>query len=291
MTCHRAFYFDPYRVNRATGAFIVIDSLTNDTVGAGMIVDGAAEQGLDEVVQELHAGSALVPKSQVSPRERFERLGQKGCVVWLTGLPGSGKWPLAYALERRLFDMGHTATVVVPTGEDLRTMISAAKAGADAGLITICAFASYGRADRAAVRERVGAERFVHVYVNTDPALCRERRPDASFEGFEVPAAPGGDGGARRDGPRRSHRGDPRGPGAARAVPATLALQLRFRHCVRWERGVPGTVQTVSVLNAGFVCKSKKDSGRRPALLKAASPPSQSRPPVQFWDRTGAECE
>jgi adenylylsulfate kinase len=80
--------------------------------------------------------------------------------------------------------------VVVPTGEDLRTMISAAKAGADAGLITICAFASYGRADRAAVRERVGAGRFVHVYVNTDPALCRERRPDASFEGFEVPERP-----------------------------------------------------------------------------------------------------
>ncbi len=69
-------------------------------------------------------------------------------------------------------------------------MISAAKAATDAGLITICAFKSYGRDDRANVRERVGEERFLHVYVNTREELCRERRPDADFTGFEPPQHP-----------------------------------------------------------------------------------------------------
>jgi bifunctional enzyme CysN/CysC len=191
VTGHRAFYYDAYPRNRATGAFILVDSLTNNTVAAGMIIgDDRTEQNLDAALKELRAGSALTPKTQVSPRERLERMGQRGATVWLAGLPGSGRWTLAYALERRLFDLGRTATVVDPTDEDLRSAISAAKACTDAGLVTICAFPSFKRADRQQVRERLGADRFVEVYVNTDPALCRERRPDASFEGFEPPEAP-----------------------------------------------------------------------------------------------------
>jgi bifunctional enzyme CysN/CysC len=191
VTGHRAFYYDAYPRSRATGAFILVDSLTNNTVAAGMIIgDDQAEQNLDAALKELRAGSALTPKTQVSPRERLERMGQRGATVWLAGLPGSGRWTLAYALERRLFDLGRTATVVDPTDEDLRSAISAAKACTDAGLVAICAFPSFKRADRQQVRARVGADRFVEVYVNTDPALCRERRPDASFEGFEPPEAP-----------------------------------------------------------------------------------------------------
>ncbi len=190
ISCHRALYFDPYVKNRTTGAFILVDSLSNNTVAAGMIVAEEPAQDLDAALRELRAGSALEPKTQVSPRERRERMGQKGATVWLTGLPGSGRWTLAYALERRLFDLGRTATVVAPVGEDLRSMISAAKAATDAGLITICAFPSYHRADRAQVRSRIGGPRFVHVYVNTPEALCRERRPDANFEGFEPPERP-----------------------------------------------------------------------------------------------------
>jgi adenylylsulfate kinase-like enzyme len=110
--------------------------------------------------------------------------------VWLAGLPGSGRWSLAYALERRLFDLGRTATVVDPTGETLDSAISAAKACTDAGLVAICAFPSYRSADRDLVRTRVGEERLVVVYVNTALELCRERRPDATFDGFEPPHAP-----------------------------------------------------------------------------------------------------
>jgi sulfate adenylyltransferase large subunit len=187
MTCHRALYYDGYRENRHTGAFILIDSLTNESVAAGMIVTDGQAQDLDAALRELRAGSALAPKTQVSPRERTARMGQTGVTLWLAGLPGSGRWALAYALERRLFDLGHAATVIDPSGEDLRSMISAARACTDAGLVTICAFPSYKRADREAVRARVGAARVFVVYVNTSLETCRERRPDAVFEGFEPP--------------------------------------------------------------------------------------------------------
>ncbi|MEM9073369.1 MAG: sulfate adenylyltransferase subunit CysN [Myxococcota bacterium] len=188
---HRALFFDGYTKNRGTGAFILVDSLTNNTVAAGMIAESnEAPQDLDEALREIRAGSGLTPKTQVSPRERRDRMGQKGAVVWLVGLPGSGRWSLAYSLERRLFDLGRTATVVDPTGEDLRSMISAAKSIADAGLVCICAFPSYQVSDRDELRERIGEERVIEVYVNTDEALCRERRPDADFSGFEPPRHP-----------------------------------------------------------------------------------------------------
>ena len=188
--CHRALYHDDYRKNRSTGAFVLIDSVTNNTVAAGMIIAETRGQEWDDALKELRAGSGLEPKTQISPRERHERLGQTGATIWLTGLPGSGRWSLAYALERRLFDVGRTATVVDPTGEDLRSMISAMKAVTDAGLIAICAFPSYHKEDRAELRNRIGAERVIQVYVNTDPALCKERRPDADFSGFEPPEHP-----------------------------------------------------------------------------------------------------
>ena len=190
LSCHRALYVDDYTRNRETGAFIVIDSLTNNTVAAEMIALEGSEQNLEEAMKELHAASAMEPKTFVSPNERMERFGQRGATVWLTGLPGSGRWTLAYALERRLFDQGRTATVVIPVGEDLRSMISAAKAVTDAGLINICAFPSPTKKDRVQLAERIGESRVVQVYVNTDEALCRERRPDADFSSFEPPENP-----------------------------------------------------------------------------------------------------
>jgi bifunctional enzyme CysN/CysC len=191
LTCHRALYFDAYADNRATGAFILVDSLYNTTVAAGMIRDVETErQSLDDVRRELRAGSGLTPKTQVSPRERRERFGQSGITVWLTGLPGSGRWALAYALERKLFDLGRTAHVLEPFAATLDAAIGAAHACTSAGLITICAFPSYKREDRARVRAALGAGRFIEVFVDTDLALARERRPDANFDGFEPPSQP-----------------------------------------------------------------------------------------------------
>jgi bifunctional enzyme CysN/CysC len=192
ITCHRPIYYDAYVDNRATGSFVIVDSLTNSTVAAGMILrdEQDGDQDLDEALKEVRAGSGLVNKTQVSPRERRERLGQVGVTVWLTGLPGSGKVNVGYVLERRLFDLGHAAHVLGPEGHPLSAVAVAAKALTDAGIIAICALPAKTVAERAAVREHVGTTRFVEVFVNTDPALCRERKPDADASGFEAPTAP-----------------------------------------------------------------------------------------------------
>ena len=125
-------------------------------------------------MKELHAESAMEPKTFVSPNERMERFGPARRNDLAHRPPGSGRWTLAYALERKLFDEGRTATVVIPVGEDLRSMISAAKAVTDAGLINICAFPSPTRTDRDKLKlQRIGEDRVIQVYVNTDEALCK----------------------------------------------------------------------------------------------------------------------
>jgi bifunctional enzyme CysN/CysC len=193
VTCHRALYVDPYDQNRSTGAFILVDSLYNTTVGAGMIRaqgDGeSARQSLDDAFKEIRAGSGLAAHTQVSPRERRERFGQSGATVWLTGLPGSGRWSLAYALERKLFDLGRTAHVVTPFSKTLESITSAAHACTDAGLVTICAYQAYKRSDRAKIKLGIGERRFVEVFVDTSSTLCAERRPDVAgtFGEFETP--------------------------------------------------------------------------------------------------------
>ncbi|HEX3777963.1 MAG TPA: sulfate adenylyltransferase subunit CysN, partial [Polyangiaceae bacterium] len=111
ITCHRPIYFDDYKTNKGTGAFILIDSLTNNTVAAGMILEQDPEQPEDD---EGGPNSLDRPRTQVSPDERSERLGQKGATIWLTGLPASGKTTIAYALERRLFDSKRLAVVIDP---------------------------------------------------------------------------------------------------------------------------------------------------------------------------------
>jgi bifunctional enzyme CysN/CysC len=155
LTCHRPLYFDAYRQNRATGAFVLVDSLTNNTVGAGMILSGSEDGAA--------TASAFGERTQVSPRERRERLGQTGAAVWLSPLGVTGPNALAYALERRLYDLGHAAHVVETAGAETRSAALALKACADAGLIAIYASADSTPADRDAARVFLGAGRFVEV--------------------------------------------------------------------------------------------------------------------------------
>jgi bifunctional enzyme CysN/CysC len=190
ITCRRALYFDAYGKNRATGAFVLVDSLSNITVAAGMIRTKDSEQDLEDALKEVRAGSGMKPKTEVSPRERREKLGQSGATVWLTGLAGSGRWSLAYALERRLFDLGHSAHVIEPVDETLEGIVSAAHACTSAGLISICAFSSKKSSEREKAKARIGKGRFFEVFVDTDAALCKERRPDADQTGFEPPKEP-----------------------------------------------------------------------------------------------------
>jgi sulfate adenylyltransferase large subunit len=100
VSCRAPLFFDPYRKNRATGAFILIDSVTNDTVAAGMI---------DE---EKPSTTARGSHTQVGTSERRERLGQSGAVVDVRAPSFEVARDLAFAIERELFDRGRIATVV-----------------------------------------------------------------------------------------------------------------------------------------------------------------------------------
>ncbi|MFQ5585317.1 MAG: sulfate adenylyltransferase subunit CysN [Thermodesulfobacteriota bacterium] len=196
--CHisldRAIPFDTYRKNRTTGSFIVIDRITNNTVGAGMIIDRETSEGRKRSFWEAEVRSPLLRRqsSRVSPKERSIRYGEEAKTILLTGLTCAGKTTLAYALERRLFDSGRAVTVL--DGENMRLGISkdlgftaeersenmrraaeVARIINRAGLICICAFVAPSAEVREKARKVIGADRFIEVYLSAPVELCRER--------------------------------------------------------------------------------------------------------------------
>ncbi len=105
--CHQPVFFDAYADNRATGAFILIDSLTNDTVAAGMIRGATTGAARDDG-----------PRAQVSAAERRARLGQAGAVVTVGGRDADEAHGRAFLIERVAFDAGHVAAVVDAAAAD-----------------------------------------------------------------------------------------------------------------------------------------------------------------------------
>ncbi|PAU56580.1 sulfate adenylyltransferase subunit CysN [Pseudomonas sp. PIC25] len=180
---------DGYEYNRTTGAFIVIDRLTNGTVGAGMIIAdpvGAQSGG--------HHGKL----AHVSTEERAARFGQQPATVLFSGLSGAGKSTLAYAVERKLFDMGRA--VYVLDGQNLRHDLNkglpqdrtgrkenwlraahVAKQFNEAGLLTLAAFVAPDAEGREQAKALIGAERLITVYVQASPQVCRERDPQGLY--------------------------------------------------------------------------------------------------------------
>lgn len=150
--------FDGYRRNRATGAFIVIDRLTNGTVAAGMILDRTTSEDQHDHWDDAPAAAHLHgEKSNVTTEQRQARFGQKPATILFTGLTGSGKTTLAYAIERKLFDEGRAVVVLdgqnmrrgiskdlgftaLERSENLRRSAEVAKLFNDAGLIVLAAF-------------------------------------------------------------------------------------------------------------------------------------------------------
>lgn len=180
---------DGYAQNRTTGSFIVIDRLTNGTVGAGMIV--AAPQA--------HQGGGHHGKlAHVSTEERATRFGQQPATVLFSGLSGAGKSTLAYAVERKLFDMGRA--VYVLDGQNLRHDLNkglpqdragrtenwrraahVARQFNEAGLLTLAAFVAPDAEGREQAKALIGNERLLTVYVQASPAACRERDPQGLY--------------------------------------------------------------------------------------------------------------
>ena len=180
--------FDPYGDNRVTGNFVIIDRLTNRTVGAGMI-DFALRRS-----QNVHWQAIEVNKQAHAALK-----AQKPAVLWFTGLSGSGKSTIANTLEKVLHakgkhtylldgdnirhglnrDLGFTAEDRV---ENIRRIAEVAKLMADAGLIVLVSFISPFRSERRLAREMMDDGEFVEIFVDTPLEVCAERDPKGLYK-------------------------------------------------------------------------------------------------------------
>jgi bifunctional enzyme CysN/CysC len=173
--------FDPYKTNRETGAFILIDRFSNATVGAGMIDFGLRR------ATNVHWQAVDVDRKTHAAQK-----GQKAAIVWFTGLSGSGKSTIANIVEKKLFaegrhtflldgdnvrhglnrDLGFTDADRV---ENIRRVAEVAKLMTDAGLIVLVSFISPFKAERQMARDLVADGEFIEVFVDTPLSVCEAR--------------------------------------------------------------------------------------------------------------------
>jgi bifunctional enzyme CysN/CysC len=198
MQLFRPILCDEYQRNRQTGAFIVIDPQTNFTVGAGMIIDRTHryDRPVSEAPSERHIVRHV---GHVAVEDRARALGQRPVTLWLTGLSGSGKSTIAYALEKRLTEEGHACFVLdgdnVRQGlnrdlgfsaddrtENIRRVAEVARLFNEAGLIAVTSFISPFGNDRRNAREIIGGDRFIEVFVDAPLDVCEERDPKGLYK-------------------------------------------------------------------------------------------------------------
>ncbi len=173
--------FDPYDQNRETGGFILIDRMTNNTVGLGLI-DFALRRAGNIHWQALDVDRAALAKQKE----------QKPAVLWFTGLSGSGKSTIANALQQKLFAMGKHTFVLdgdnVRHGlnrdlgftdadrvENIRRVSNVSKLMSDAGLITLVSFISPFRSERQMARNMMQDGEFVEIFVDTPLEVAEQR--------------------------------------------------------------------------------------------------------------------
>jgi len=180
--------FDAYADNRDMGGFILIDRLTNATVGAGLIRHSLRRS------DNIHWQAV-----DVNEEARATLNGHKPQILWFTGLSGSGKSTIANELERRLYALGcHTYLLdgdnvrhglnrdlgftEADRVENIRRVTEVARLMADAGLIVLASFISPFRAERDAARELVGEDRFCEVFVDTPIDVAERRDPKGLYK-------------------------------------------------------------------------------------------------------------
>ena len=179
--------FDSHGEIRRTGTFVLIDRSSKSTAGAGMI-DFALRRASNVVWQDLKTGKA----------DRARAIGQKPCVLWLTGLSGAGKSTIADRLEQKLRALGKHTYVLdgdnVRHGlnrdlgftdrdrvENIRRVSEVAKLMVDAGLIVIVSFISPFRSEREMARNLVEEGEFFEIFVDTPLDVCEARDPKGLY--------------------------------------------------------------------------------------------------------------
>jgi bifunctional enzyme CysN/CysC len=184
----RPIPFDPYVENRDMGGFILIDRFTNATVAAGLLHFALRRS------DNVHWQAIEVDKSAHAMQK-----GQKPCVVWFTGLSGSGKSTIANIVEKKLFEQGRHSYLLdgdnVRHGlnkdlgftdadrvENIRRVSEVAGLMVDAGLIVLVSFISPFVAERRMARERVEGGEFIEVFVNTPIEVAEQRDPKGLYQ-------------------------------------------------------------------------------------------------------------
>jgi bifunctional enzyme CysN/CysC len=188
LTLSKAIVFDPRTACRATSGFTLIDRLSRATVGAGTI-----EFGL------RRATNIRWQALDIDKSVRAELKGQKPCVLWFTGLSGSGKSTVASLLEKQLHARGQHTYVLdgdnVRHGlnkdlgftdadrvENIRRVAETAKLFVDAGLIVMVSFISPFRSERRMARELFANDEFLEVFVDTPLNICEQRDPKGLYK-------------------------------------------------------------------------------------------------------------
>jgi bifunctional enzyme CysN/CysC len=181
VTIDRSIPFIPYNENRTLGGFILIDKITNATVGAGLINFSLRR------ANNIHFQATDVTRSH-----RAKLKNQNPAVIWMTGLSGSGKSSIANVLEKKLLnmkrhtilldgdnirlglnkDLGFSDTDRV---ENIRRVGQVAKLMTDAGLIVIVAFISPFRSERDMVRQMMISNEFFEVFIDTPLSVVEQR--------------------------------------------------------------------------------------------------------------------
>jgi bifunctional enzyme CysN/CysC len=188
-------FFDQYKINHATGSFILIDPLTNNTVAAGMI-RGVPRMVADVITKSPHKvwGGWNIPREV---RER--RNAHKAAVLWLTGYSGSGKSTISRHLENKLFEAGYQTMLLdgdnirhglcrdlgfsgTDRSENIRRAGEVAKLFFESGHIVICSFISPFIRDRQFVRSLFPEKSFFEIYVQCDLEICKRRDPNGLYK-------------------------------------------------------------------------------------------------------------
>lgn len=184
----RPIAYEPYHTDRHLGSFILIDRITHQTVGAGM-VDFSLRRAANITWQSF----------QINKEQRGLRLAQKPCILWLTGLSGAGKTTIAGKIEELLVQRGHHCYVLdgdnirhglnrdlgftaADRVENIKRVAEVAKLFLDAGLIAIVSLISPFRNERRMARELVEHSEFIEIFVDTPLQVCEQRDPKGLYK-------------------------------------------------------------------------------------------------------------